>query len=535
MNTKANFLLLSLSSALLLSVSWYCHLSVFIFFAFVPLLILEDGIFLNPKTAKAKLQLFAYSYLTFLLWNVGATWWVVYASFGGACMAFIFNSLFQAMVFVMYSNIKRRINNAWAVWTLIPLWLAWEHAHTLWDLTWTWLTLGNVFAFNHTWVQWYEFTGTSGGSLWVLAVNLFIFQTMKNNPVLKLMSKPVLKIALAIVVPILMSFIIFAFRANTEKIAGLKTVIIQPNIDPYNEKFYVDYQSQFFKALHLVRGKITEQTEFLVLPETFITQNLNEAYINESEEIQWFRDSLISKFPKLKIVVGANTYTFYENKKDITSTARLDKQSNLYYDVFNTAIYIDKTRAEIYHKSKLVPGVERMPFPALLKPLESLAIDMGGTMGSLGIQDERAVFEDKVSKTKIAPVICYESVYADYMTEYIRKGANLIFIITNDGWWNDTPGYIQHLNYARLRAIENRRSIARCANTGISCFIDQTGNISQATGWWKEAVIEKNLFPNDHLTFFSRFGDVISYSAVVCSIILIIFHILRTCMFKQKN
>src|SRR5690606_26572082 len=99
--------------------------------------------------------------------------------------------------------------------------------------------------------------------------------------------------------------------------------------------------------------------------------------------------------------------------------------------------YIDKTRTEIYHKSKLVPGVERMPFPAVLKPLESLAIDMGGTMGSLGVQAQRSVFVDTISETKIAPVVCYESVFADYMTEYIRKGANLIFIITNDGWWDN--------------------------------------------------------------------------------------------------
>src|SRR5690606_15720234 len=143
------------------------------------------------------------------------------------------------------------------------------------------------------------------------------------------------------------------------------------------------------------------------LPETFITEDLDEATINKAEEIQWFRDSLISKFPNLKIIVGANSYTFYKNEKDITATARFDKQSNMYYDVFNTALYIDKTRTEIYHKSKLVPGVERMPFPAVLKPLESLAIDMGGTMGSLGVQAQRSVFVDTISETKIAPVVCY--------------------------------------------------------------------------------------------------------------------------------
>ena len=109
------------------------------------------------------------------------------------------------------------------------------------------------------------------------------------------------------------------------------------------------------------------------------------------------------------------------------------------------------------------------------------------------------------------------------MTEFIRLGANLIFIITNDGWWQDTPGYIQHLNYARLRAIENRRQIARSANTGTSCFIDEFGNIEQATPWWKEALISKRMSKNLELTFFSRYGDLLSYCSVLTSLILILY------------
>lgn len=226
MNTKANFFLLSLSSALLLSASWYWHLSVFIFFAFVPILILEDKFSAAPKS---RLKLFAFSYLTFLIWNLGVTWWVVMVQFGkgGAVLAWTANALLMTFVFLIFSNIKRRINKSWAVWTLIPIWIAWEHAHTLWDLTWTWLTLGNVFAFNHTWVQWYEITGTSGGTLWVLAVNLLVFQTIKNNSALKIFSKPVLKIALSIVVPILISYLIFAYRSNMfYKGKGYETIVI---------------------------------------------------------------------------------------------------------------------------------------------------------------------------------------------------------------------------------------------------------------------------------------------------------------------
>jgi len=529
MKGKFNLFFLSLLSGLLLSLSWYWHLTIGIFFSLVPLLLLEDK--LASSGSRYRLKLFGYSYFCFITWNVLVTWWVVYASAGGASMAFLANSFLMALVFVLYSALKSRIQKPWASWLLIPLWIAWEHGHTLWDLTWTWLTIGNVFAFSPDWIQWYEYTGTSGGTLWALAVNIFIFRTLKNNSDLKLFSKPVLKIAAIIILPVLASYLILISytlkQANTSTTTPYKNVVIvQPNIDPYNVKFSMDYQSQFFKALDLANEKISAETEYLVLPETFITDEINEKYIHQSQAIQWFRDSLISKFPNLKIIAGGNTYLFYEDEKQKTATSRKDERSGKNYDVFNTAIYIDRNAIQVYHKSKLVPGVERMPFPALLKPLEGLAIDMGGTMGSLGIQDDRAVFFDTGSKTGIAPVVCYESVYADYVAEYIRKGAGFIFIITNDGWWKDTPGYIQHLNYARLRAIENRRQIARCANTGISCFIDEYGTISEATKWWEEAVIEKNLKPAKKLTFFSRFGDLISYSAVTISILLILWSLI---------
>jgi apolipoprotein N-acyltransferase len=277
--------------------------------------------------------------------------------------------------------------------------------------------------------------------------------------------------------------------------------------------------------LELVKGKIDARTEYLVLPETFITDDINEEFLNESQPVQWMRDSLISKFPDLKIVTGGNTYVFYNDPETVTATARRDEQSGKHYDVFNTAILIDAHHTEVYHKSKLVPGVERMPFPAVLRPLESLAINMGGTMGSLGTQQNRFVFTDTKKNLGIAPVICYESVYADYVTEYVRNGASLIFIITNDGWWDDTPGYRQHLNYARLRSIENRREIARCANTGISCFIDAYGNISQPTGWWQEAVIKHDMIKNNRPTFFSQYGDLISYCSVITAVLLILFTI----------
>lgn len=523
MKPATNKFFLSLLSAILLVLSWQPNLSLLAFIALVPLLLIEDEIS-RSESRRKKIKIFGFAYLVFAIWNVGVTWWVYYASAGGSLMAFFPNALLMGIAFLIFSNLKNRINVKWGIWLFIPVWLAFEYGHSVWDLAWIWLNLGNIFCWHTNWIQWYEFTGSSGGTLWILAVNVLIFSLLKNGDLQKNKAGWI-KISLSVLLPIVFSYLILGIRSPLKE-NKKNVVIVQPNIDPYNEKFDLDYESQFQKMLKLIKGKINAETDYLVLPETFITGiewfGVNENEIEKSEEIKWFRDSLISKFPQLKIVVGASSYLIYKDEKSATATSRKDR-SGIYFDCFNTAFQIDKDRVQLYHKSKLVPGVERMPFPALFKPLENLAIDLGGTSGSLGTQKERANFYDDQNRSGIAPVVCYESVFSDYVSDYIRKGADFIFIITNDGWWSDSPGHIQHLNYARIRAVETRRQIARSANTGISCVIDEFGQISQPTEYWKEAVISAQINGNSDLTFFTRFGDLISYISVILTGLCLVF------------
>jgi len=523
MPVRPSHLLYVLLSSVLLGLAWYFQLGVLIFFGFVPLLLLEENFrqnLLNKKRFRFSLLLFT----SFLGWNIIVSWWIVNASFGGALMAFLCNALLMTLVFVIYSRLRRLFPAPSGAWILLPLWIAFEYIHTLWDITWTWLTLGNVFAFHPQWVQWYEFTGVTGGSVWILAVNILAYQIISKNQVRSLQAAPIVRLALIILLPMLFSRLVIALQ-TPEKVKKSNIVVVQPNSDPYNEKFSTSYASQFYKMLQQVRGKITDETDYLVLPETFITgfsNDLNEDELNQLPEVQAFRDSLIRFYPRLRILTGANTFHYYAVTEDHGSTARLDNRMGLYYDFYNTALYITATEAAVYHKSKLVPGVEKMPFPWLMKPLESFAIDLGGTVGSLGTQDHRTVFTDAATGVGIAPVICYESVYGDFMTDYIRQGAGIICIITNDGWWGNTPGYRQHLAYARLRAIESRRPVVRCANTGVSCFISADGNISQATKYWEPAVINGAVTPGSQQTFFVRYGDLLAYTSVLISLLLII-------------
>jgi apolipoprotein N-acyltransferase len=511
---------LAVLSGLLLSAGWW-QLTPLAFISWLPLLYIDE-LYTSGQIRKFR-TFFLTVYLAFGSWNLFLTWWIVNASLGGALMAIVFNSLFMTFVFTFFSWIRRRIAQPWGIYMLIPVWMTWEYLHSLWDLTWTWLTLGNQFGFSHNIVQWYEYTGTSGGTFWILFVNILVFQSVMHR--LTKGTSTVVLLA-ATLVPVIVSLWLLSFKPSEEN-REVKVTVVQPNIDPYSEKFYSQFREQFDKTLKALEGKIDTTTRFLVFPETFITSNLNEALIAQSNEVRWFREEIIARFPDLTIIAGCNTYVIYENKEDITATARLDPRDGKYFDVFNTGIQIDASGLQLYHKSKLVPGVERMPFPALLKPLESLALNMGGTMGSLGTQEDRTAFVSGADRLAVAPVICYESVYPDYVNGYIRNKANLIFIITNDGWWGDTPGYIQHLNYARLRAIESRRQIARSANTGISCFIDEYGNISQPTGWWEPAVITTTMKPLYRQTFFVKHGDLLSYGALLITLFLAIWMLTR--------
>ena len=524
---QLKFLSLSILTGLLLGAAWFPPFTWLIFIAFVPLLILTTLIE-NSDLKRKKTAIFFLSYVSFLIWNTIDTWWIWYASDGGAVAAIIANSLLMSLTYLLYFSLRNRIKNTFCnIWIVIPIWLSFEYLHTKWELAWTWLTVGNVFAFQHNWVQWYEFTGVSGGTAWVFIVNILLYQILrfkiqdlkfKNND----LKVRIFAAILVTLIPIGISIVQIQFYKS--KIVPVKTqqvLIVQPNIDPYNDKFSGNYEEQLQKVYNKIKNKITTKTNYVVLPETFLTEDIWENEIEQTWSIKFLKDSLLSKFPDLNIVVGATTFRRYNKDEAMPATARRYGNADFFFDVFNTGIQLNKTGLQLYHKSKLVPGVERMPYPAFFKPLEGLAIKLGGTFGSLGTQEDRTVFFNKDKSIGIAPVICYESIFGEYVGEYIANGANIIFIITNDGWWHDTPGYKQHLAYARLRAIETRKQIARSANTGISCVVDEMGEIHAAQPWWKEGYITANISPNNDKTFYVKFGDVLSKLSSILTFLLI--------------
>jgi apolipoprotein N-acyltransferase len=488
----------------------------------IPFFFIEDQVFRHPDRL-GKLNVFWLTYPGFLLWNVLTTWWIWNSTEVGSIFAWMLNTLFMSATFYFFHLTRRNLTSRAGALVLVFFWITFEYLHHNWDGTWPWLSLGNGFAEYFKWVQWYEFTGIFGGTLWILLVNLLFFLAIRSylgNRPWKKSIIPASTAVLLIFIPILLSYNLY--NRYQEKSWPIDVVVVQPNFDPYTEQFNRDIGESVITNLNLALEKLDNRTDFIASPESTIQESIWEEHIKESKSIRLLQD-FITQHPNIGIVIGASTFQQYDEGDKISATARKFKNSDGYYDAYNTALYVDISGdVGIHHKSKLTPGVEKMPLAKLMKPFERFAINLGGTVGSLGSDPERTVFTRHKDGLKIAPVICYESVFGEYVTEYIHKGANLIFVITNDGWWGDSPGHRQHLTFSRLRAIETRRSIARSANTGISCFIDQRGDMFQATKYWEPAVIRQEINANDEYTFYVRYGDYIArVSGFVTSFLLL--------------
>ena len=523
---KIHLILLSLVSGVILALGWPERgFPGLLFIGFVPLLMVEDQMIRHPERF-IRFSAFFYSYPGFLLWNLLTTWWIVNSTFVGALMAIVLNSLFMAIVFQAFHWTRKRLNNHTAGYAaLLSYWIALEYLHLNWDLNWPWLNLGNGFASYYKWVQWYEYTGAIGGTVWVLVGNMLIFMLIRKmqdanfnikmqsgtGPASVQPSKFVVQysifIFLWLALPITFSY--YTYATYTETKHPVNFVVVQPNIDPYSEQYTLPPQDVIGRIMKLATPAIDSTTNFLVAPESAIQENMWENQLWSFTSIRMLKPA-IAPWPKLNLLIGGSTFYQLAPEERPQRWSRKFTDTDGRYNAYNAAImFNNRDSLQIYHKSKLTPGVEILPSFKGFRWLENFAIDLGGTVGSLGQDSIRRVYTT-VNTVKVGPAICYESIFGEFFSEFVRNGAQVMIIITNDGWWGNTAGHRQHYSFAHLRAIETRRSIARSANTGISAFIDQRGDAHQATTYWVPAVIKGTINANDKLTFYVKHGDFIA-------------------------
>jgi len=516
---------LALLSGLLIAAAWPTNgLAPLAFVAFVPLLFLQDRIGDKEKPEKGKVFLLAL--ITFLTWNSLTTWWIWKTTAAGTIGTILLNSIFMTTVFWAFHLVKTKLyDNKKGYYVLIIFVLAFEFLHLNWQLNWPWLNLGNVFSHNYTWVQWYEWTGTAGGTVWILASNILIYKLLFKSDKYK---KYAILTLIVLFIPLIASKIMY----NSYKETGndVEIVVVQPNLDPYSEEFTLTPPQILKRNLEAAAPLMTENTRFVVSPESAIQENIWLENIDNYYSIRELRN-FITTYPKTCYVIGIGPYGPVSAGEENDFAARKFTDADMYFYAYNTAALITKDSIQLYHKSRLTPGVESMPSWWFVRPLANMAVDLGGTTGTLKKDTEARTLS--FDNHKVGTLICYESAFGGYVTEFVKKGADMLFVITNDGWWGNTPGHRQHLEFSSLRAIETRRSIARSANTGISGFINQRGDIVEKTQYWEQTALRNTLKTNDKQTFYVRYGDYIYKVSVFLTALLLVLTFVRV-IIKRK-
>lgn len=517
-----------ISAASLLYLSWPpIHASFLSLFAFVPVFFMIDKLLAEKKSVfKMSINI----YIILALWNITTTWWIYNATAAGAIFALLVNALLMLIPFIFFIIMYKKGNTLLSYIAFISFYLAFEYWHLNWDLSWPWLTLGNCFAKMPYLVQWYEYTGVLGGSLWILLSSVLIFHALKNN------TRKNISIATAnLILPMILSFALYyTYSADgtpinqTSKPTYVKVVVVQPNIDPYNEKFagspnHIPDALQMERLVSLTKEGLNKPTRpnvsstIVLWPETALPIYVDENILQQ-QKLLLSLDSFARK-EHIMLVTGIDSYKFYGTTKGSVTAKLSEFDGTNYYDTYNAAIALNgKPVHHVYHKSKLVPGVESLPYPEIFGGLTS---NLGGIVSTLGYDTCTTTYytQDSVG---ISPVICYESIFGDYVREFVLQGSDIIGIITNDGWWGNTPGHIQHWHYARLRAIENRKFVARAANTGISGFINARGDILEETKYWEKDVRTSLVQVNHSTTFYTRHGDYIGWMSCLVSVLVLV-------------
>ena len=515
MSLKIKLLCVVLSLAML-APAWLGGSGLTLLVALVPLMMISAS---YSDSARDWWRMAGWAALTFVLWNAATIWWVWIATPAGPITATLFSTFWNLVGFMLYHYTSKRASKVLAYTLLAATWVATEYLYTSAEvLSFPWLTLGNGFSGDVWAVQWYSLTGVFGGSLWVVLSNIAIFEAVVNRGVWR-----IVRAAAVVVVPIVVSLAMYwSYEPAAESV---EVSVLQPNVDCYEEKFSGSERAQTKNIIELL-AQVPSSSKVAVLPETALPERLDDDEPLEGRIIGEFASIIQREHPQTMLVTGATTIKQYDSQTKPTFTAR--ETWGGYYDVYNSAVAVNADGEQnLHHKMRLVIGVEAMPFTGFLDKF----VDLGGITGQLGRNDKAAVFEK--GGVKYGPAICYEGIYGDCFARFAREGAEVMLVMSNDGWWGNTPGHRRLFDYCRLRAIETRRAIARSANTGVSGFINARGDVIQSLGWDKRGVLTQSVEVREEITPYVTYGDWVGRMSLLVALLGVLYY--SAYSIKRKN
>ena len=462
------------------------HLGFLVYIGFIPLI----HIWFNHSASNN----FKSGYLFGLIYNFISNYWMGVNS--GADFSVVFISLISAVAYLaLFWGISGAIIGVFRkdvnLYLMLPfLIVCLEWVRSFGPLGYAWGNLALTQTDYLPLLQNIDIVGTYGLALWIISINVILYNFVQNSINIK-------KFSLIIAIIFIGLFISGWGRMQLfdPKSDSIDIAVIQPNVDP-NEKWDYSNREEMLMFMDSLYGiAMSLQPDFILFPETALPTYLR---LNNRVRSQLQRKVDASGIP---ILVG-------------TVDRIIDTSGNKVY--FNSAMYLKPAgEYEMYEKIHLVPFAEYDLFPNLFHPLEklNLNVDRGVFKGG----DNYKVF--KWNKVQFSDLICYESSLPRIARRFVRNGAEVLMIQANDGWLGESAGPYQHFELARLRAIENRIPVVRAGNTGISGVILPTGEVQRKIPLGVEAVFKETIPLYNPGSFYSQYGDVF---ATLCFVIFLI-------------
>ena len=430
---------------------------------------------------------------------------------GGLTM--LLHPFFYFLPLGAYHAVRRRLGSGIGLLALPFLWVGYEYSHSLSEWSFPWLTIGNSQSYDLVRIQFIRFTGVYGLSFMILLFNVVGYQLYRILAETASRRKAGRILAcsaglLVLYVAPLVDGIIVLPKATEPADQGRPFTVgmVQSNVDPW-DKWTTSEDNALALYLRLTDSLLATHrspTPQLVLwPETAIpVYLLAPGYSPLLAQLRRNVDST-----NVAVLTGLPHAVLYDDPSKAPPSAKKSAMTGHRYDAFNAAAFIQPHVPIIpwYGKMKMVPLAERVPYADAFAYLGFLQWGVG--IGGWQIGPDTTVFLCREDSVRFATLICYESVYPGFVASFVRKGAEVLVIITIDSWWGKMSGAYQHQRFAVFRAVENRRWIARCAVGGISCYIDPYGRIYDQTELFTKATLSRTVRARDDETLYSRFGD----------------------------
>lgn len=473
----------------------FIRLELIAWVALVPLLI-------SLRSVEKPGELFRRVYLTMLLFCMISLWWVSLATFPGGVLTIVAQAFFLTVPLFAFFVLKKMAGYRFALFSLPFVWVAWEWAYMLQDMSLGWLTLGNSQANLNLMIQYADIVGVWGISFWLLWFNVLVVLSLIGSK--KEAISSVALMVLMVAAPLLYATALLSRDGRmAEKESGLRVMLVQPDINPHEK--WVEYNStEIMARYYRMTGKAVRENrpELVIWPETAIPFSI-------------LTSPYAADLHLLHFALRQWNTAFLTGFIDIA--VERDQQAESY----NASMLLEPGRGvpQIYHKMRLVPFAERVPYIDSFPWLGNLTFSLSGIRG-WGKGRDASVMEfssPRHGKVVIANIICYESIFPTLVSEFVRKGARLLTLVTNDGWYGTSYGPYQHLAIGRMRCIENRRAMARCANTGLTVVLDKFGRTIAEVPWWQQECLTAEVPLESRLTFYTTHPDLLPKIAAFMS------------------